>query len=224
MEIINCRICNASNFTDLFSLGLQPLANNFLRSKHLLLTQKRYPLNLRFCNNCGLVQLTKYISAKKLFSEYNYVPSISNTLVSHFKKASEDVCKVAMMTPGDFVVDIGSNDGLLLKQFLAQGMNVLGVEPAKNIARQANENGIDTINAFFDSQVVENILETNGQAKVITATNVMAHVNDLRSFISDIENLLSHNGVFVAEFPYLVDLVEKKEFDTIYHEHLSYFQ
>lgn len=92
MEIINCRICNASNFTYLFSLGLQPLANNFLRSKHLLLTQKRYPLNLRFCNNCG--------------SEYNYVPSISNTLVSHFKKASEDVCKVAMMTPGDFVVDI----------------------------------------------------------------------------------------------------------------------
>ncbi len=218
-----CRACDRRNLLLFLQLGPTPVPNGFLKAYHLHKAEKFYPLDVCFCKDCGLVQLAHVVSPKVMFKNYVYIPSTSETMRTHFASLAKQSVKITGAKPGDLSVDIGSNDGTLLKSFQALGMKVLGVDPAENLAKKANKEGIETICALFTKEVALKIRKKYGAAKTITATNVVAHVHDLHDFFEGIKTLLSDEGLLIAEFPYLVDLIEKVEFDTIYQEHLSYF-
>jgi SAM-dependent methyltransferase len=158
-----------------------------------------------------------------MFKNYVYIPSTSKTLINHFAQLAKKTVERFNLSEDSLVVDIGSNDGTLLKAFKAHGVKTLGVEPATNLAKLAEANGIETFNDFFNQQVALEVVNDKGKANVITGTNVFAHVNDLDEFLKGIDILLEDEGTFIIEVPYLVDLLKKMEFDTVYHEHLSYF-
>ena len=204
-------------------LGPSPLANAFLKEEELVLDEPFYPLDVYFCSECGLVQLIDVVLPEVLFKDYVYLTGMSETMKKHFYMLAEDAVHNFNVNKNDLVVDIGSNDGTLLKAFRQFGVRTLGIEPASNIALVAAREGIHTINALFSLDVASKIVDEEGNAKVITGTNVFAHVNDLASFLQAITKLLDHDGVFIIEVPYLVDLLTNNAFDTIYHEHLSYF-
>ena len=218
-----CRVCGSEKLHKFLSLGPTPLANSFLRKKQLDNHEDFYPLDVYFCGNCYLVQLLDVVTPEVLFNEYAYITSASKPMQAHFTGLAEDVIENFEISKDSLVVDIGSNDGTLLHCFSKFGLQMLGIEPASNIARLAGANGIPTVNEFFDENCALNIYKEYGSADIITATNVFAHVDNLESIISGINHLLSNNGVFIIEFPYLMNLLNNIEFDTIYHEHLSYF-
>lgn len=217
-----CRVCGSKELHKFLSLGPTPLANNFLRKDQIGL-ESYYPLDVYFCSNCYLVQLLDIVQPEVMFSEYAYMTSASNPMKVHFAGLSEDVVEKFKFNKNNLVVDIGSNDGTLLQYFSRFGINVLGIEPASNIAQLAEAKGIRTLNEFFDEKCAMKIRKEYGQAQVITGTNVFAHVDDLESILHGMNHLLSDDGVIVIEVPYLLNLLNKVEFDTIYHEHLSYF-
>lgn len=219
----SCRICKYSKLIPVISLGLSPLANSFLTKNQLKKKELFFSLGTVFCPNCSLLQLSHVVNPNALFKQYLYVSSTSLTFIQHFQEFAKTVAKKFGLRKNDLVVDIGSNDGILLKPFKQLGMRVLGVDPAENVAPIAKAKGIDTIISYFDDKVAKNIVKKNGRAKIITGTNVFAHVNDLDELISAVKILLDQRGVFIIEVPYLVDFLEKNLFDTIYHEHLSYF-
>lgn len=219
----NCRICKNKDITTFLSLGPLPTPNAYISKEDLEKPEPTYPLNVGYCNSCGLVQLTQIVRPDIMFKNYRYVPSASQTMIEHFGRLAKETVKRFNLAPGALVVDIGSSDGTLLKAFRKHKVNVLGIDPATNLAEIANASGIETINNFFSRELAGRIRAERGQAKVITATNVVGHIANLDNFFRGIESLLSVDGVFIAEFPYLVDLLEKTEFDTIYQEHLSYF-
>lgn len=200
-----------------------PLANRFLREDQLSMPEPYYPLDVYYCNTCGLVQLGFTVPPEVLFKDYRYLTGTSEPMKAHFARLAEDLIQRFNVFPGGLVVDIGSNDGTLLKNFQKRNMVTLGVEPADNIAEWARSRGIETLNDFFSERVAHKLCAERGQAKVILATNVFAHVHDLEDFLRGINCLLADDGIFVIEVPYLVDLLNNLEFDTIYHEHLSYF-
>jgi SAM-dependent methyltransferase len=169
------------------------------------------------------MQLSHVVSPNIMFGDYVYIPSTSKTLINHFAELANKTVEKFNLPEGSLVVDIGSNDGTLLKFFKIHKVKVLGIEPATNIAKLAEASGIETINDFFGQRTALKVVDDKGKAKVITGTNVFAHVNDLDDFLKGIDILLEDNGIFIIEVPYLPDLLEKIEFDTIYHEHLSYF-
>ncbi|MCD6100381.1 MAG: class I SAM-dependent methyltransferase [Candidatus Marinimicrobia bacterium] len=221
-----CRVCGSGELHKFLSLGPTPLANNFLKEDELDKPELYYPLDVYFCSNCYLVQLLDVVSPEVLFKEYPYVTGVSKPMQIHFSKLVDDVIDVIgtfNISKDSLVVDIGSNDGTLLQCFSRYGLRTLGIEPASNIARLAEAKGIPTVNDFFDEDCAMNVYEEYGSADIITATNVFAHVDDLESFLRGVNHLLSDKGVFVIEVPYLLDLLNNIEFDTIYHEHLSYF-
>lgn len=222
-EITECRVCKSKDLHKFISLGPQPLANSFLRKEDLTLSEPFYPLDVCLCKNCGLVQLTYVVSGEIMFKNYVYITSASAPLINHFSQLADDVIEKFNFPKNSLVIDIGSNDGTLLSVFKKRGMRTLGVDPATNITKLAEANGIETFNDFFNEKNASKILEEKGKAKIITGTNVFAHVPDLDDFLKGVNTLLEDDGVFVIEVPYLVDLMEKTEFDTIYHEHLSYF-
>ena len=208
----------------MLSLGTTPLANSYLLEEQLNDEEPSVPLEVYFCEDCGLVQLLHVVSAETLFRYYLYVPSASDTLQQHFGGLAADLADVARLEQGDLVVEIASNDGLLLKQIRSLGYTTLGVEPASNIAAKAREEeGLDVIDEFFDFALAQRIREERGPASAIVGTNVLAHVDEVRDFLRGVEHLLADDGVVCIEAPHLLDLVEKCEFDTVYHEHLSYF-
>ncbi|MBI3051404.1 methyltransferase domain-containing protein [Candidatus Woesearchaeota archaeon] len=219
---MNCRICGNSELKKILSLGSSPLANN-LSKKEEAGREEKYPLELLFCGKCKLVQLGHIMEPDVLFRNYLYVTSTTKTFQQHFTQMAEDVCKRYGLGKGSLAVDIGSNDGLLLKGFAKIGLSVTGVEPAVNLAKLANESGVETINDYFNQRAVNEILRTKGKAAVITATNVFAHVNDIKTLTQDVKTLMKDDGTFIIEAPYLPDMLEKMTFDAIYHEHLSYF-
>lgn len=221
--MLACRICGDKTLHKFLSLGPMPLANGFLREHQLSGPEPSYPLDVCFCGTCGLVQLGYVVASEIMFTDYPFLTSASEPARLHFAELAEDVIQRFSIPLGSLVVDIGSNDGTLLQNFQKHGMKALGVEPATNIAKLAASRGIETINDFFSQRVAEVICAERGQAKVITATNVFAHVHDLESLLRGVNYLLADDGVFTIEVPYLVDLLDKLEFDTIYHEHLSYF-
>lgn len=221
--VIFCRICKSNRLQDFLSLGSQPLANGFIRPEDLSKKEKVYPLTLCLCPDCGLVQLRDTVPGKLMFKNYLYIPSTSKTRVDHFYELAETLTSRLHATSKDMALDIGSNDGSLLQCFMQLGINALGIDPSENLAKVAELKGIPTVNAFFSKKVASKILEKHGEAKIITATNVFAHVDNLHEFVAGIEILLSPDGLFVIEFPYLVDFLRECEFDTVYHEHLSYF-
>lgn len=200
---------------------MQPLANSFIKDSNE--DERRYPLSLVFCSNCGLVQTDYVVPPEEMFRSYFWVSGTSDTIPVHFHELAEEAVKIVGAEQGSLVIDIGSNDGTLLKGFKTLGMKVLGIEPAKNIAEIAHKNGISTVNEFFNSDTARRISSGNGKAKIITATNVFAHVDDVFNLLEGVKTLLQDDGIFLIEVPYLMDMISKNEFDTAYHEHLSYF-
>lgn len=204
------------------SFGSTPPANAFLHPEELGLNEPRYPLDLHLCGECGWAQLRHIVSRERLFRNYVYVSSTSPTFVSHFSGLAAHLAERFDLRPADLAVDIGSNDGILLRPLRSLGLRVLGVDPASNIAQAATQAGIETRPEFLSPKVAGEIVRRHGRARMVTAANLFAHVDDLDEFLESVKLLLSPDGLFVVEVPYLVDLLEKNLFDTIYHEHLSY--
>jgi len=218
-----CRICSSKNLNLILDLGEQPPANSFIDKNQLNSSEYKFPLRLFWCGDCYLVQLLDIVDKEFLFRNYLYMTSASKPIVDHFKKYAQDVYEEFLKEETNpFVVEIGSNDGSLLKEFKKLGTSILGIEPATNLSNLANQSDITTKNTFFSSQVCKEIIKSRN-ATVVVANNVIAHVEDLQDLMHGIQILLDKNGVFIFEVPYLVDLIKKLEFDTIYHEHLSYF-
>lgn len=222
-ERTTCRACAGKNLSKVLSLGKTPPANAFVKKEDLAKQEHFFPLELSFCNDCSFVQLTHVVSPELLFRDYVYVSSTSPVFVTHFKELAEQVAKRFKMQQGSLVVDVGSNDGILLRPFKEKGMSVLGVDPAEKIAAMATKSGIETLPLFFNPEVAKEIAKTKGKAKLVTATSVFSHVDDLDGFVQGVKELLDNDGVFIIEVYYLYELLEKNLFDTIYHEHLSYF-
>ncbi len=223
MKLERCRICKNKKLEKILNLGKMPLANAFLDKNQISQKEISYPLRVVWCESCGLIQIDEIVPPEVLFKNYIYVSGTSEALRKHFEGLATEVVTNFKLNSESLVIDIGSNDGTLLKEFKKHGLKVLGVEPAVNIAKIAEENGIKTISNFFSVDIAKKIVRENGKAEVITATNVVAHTNDLDGLLKGVSYLLKDDGVFVIEVPYLVDLLENVEFDTIYHEHLSYF-
>jgi novobiocin biosynthesis protein NovU/D-mycarose 3-C-methyltransferase len=200
-----------------------PLANSFLKQEQLNKPEPHYPLDVAFCSNCGLVQLAQVVDPEIMFEDYAYQTGTSLPMNEHFATLAEKTIKKFRIPERSLVVDIGSNDGTLLENFKKANMRVLGIEPAANIAELALSRGIDTLVDFFNRNLADRIKTEHGRPSVILATNVFAHVNDLGDFVDGVNSLLADDGVFIIEVPYLVDMIANVEFDTIYHEHLSYF-
>lgn len=216
----HCRLCGSASLETVLELSPTPPANEFVKAEDP--AQELIPLYLARCGGCGHVQLPVVVSPERLFRNYVYVSGTSPSFVEHFRAYAEDCVRSLEMRPGDLVVDIGSNDGTLLKQF--KGMRGVGVDPAEAIALQANAAGVPTYVGFFDRKIAQQIrFDTGSQAALVTANNVFAHADDLRSIALGVRDLLApERGRFVFEVQYLVDLVEKTLFDMVYHEHLSY--
>ena len=204
-------------------MGSMPIPNGFLAKENLRKPEPRYPLGVMVCKSCWLMQLTHIIPPDLMFRNYLYIPSTSTTMLKHFESMADSLVQDLKIKPGSLVIDIGSNDGTLLSFFKNQEMKVLGIDPATNLVQIANLKGIETIGDFFNKNVAIRIAKQRGKAALITGTNVLAHVDNIHEVCEGIKLLLGDGGVFVAEFPYLADLLRKNEFDTIYHEHLSYF-
>ncbi len=219
----NCRVCKGHKLAKVFSFGPTPSANVFLKPEAVSQPEYIFPLDVYFCHSCGLLQLLDIVSPEYMFRDYVYVSSTSPTFVKHFEDLAQDVYGSFNLDEKSLVIDIGSNDGILLKPFKKLGTMVLGIEPAKTVAKNAAKDGINTIPEFFSSKLSGKLAKKYGLASVITATNVFAHINDLDDFLAGVKKLLKKDGVFLIEVPYLVDFLKKNLFDTVYHEHLSYF-
>lgn len=220
-RVDRCRVCRGSSFDLVLSLGDMPLANAFV-APDTGEREERFPLDVMLCRSCGLVQLSVVVRPDVLFRHYLYASSASPPLVEHFADLADEL--VRRFAPAkSLVVEIGSNDGVLLRPLAACGVRVVGVEPATNLAQVANAAGLETWNDFFGSELAGRLVRERGPAKAVLASNVLAHIDDLSNVLQALDTLLDSDGVFVAEFPYLGDLLERVEYDTIYHEHLSYF-
>lgn len=222
-KLDQCRVCRAKILIRVLSFGPTPLANAFLTAHQVDEPEYFYPLDLYFCTTCSFLQLGHVVDPNILFGNYVYVSSTSKVFIDHFADYAKSVMIAYQLAPRDLVIDIGSNDGILLNPFKKLGMKVLGIEPAQKIARVARIAGIPTVSEFFTVRVARDIVKKHGNAAVVCANNVFAHIHDLDEVIRGLEVLLAPNGVFVMEAPYLIDFLEKKYFDLVYHEHLSYW-
>ncbi|AEB11490.1 class I SAM-dependent methyltransferase [Marinithermus hydrothermalis] len=219
-----CRACGAADPTPFLSLGEMPLADGLLKPEDPVDAEAFYPLTVAFCPACGLVQLRETVSPEELFcQDYPYYSSFSDTLLEHARKNAEHLIQSRELGPESLVVELASNDGYLLQYFHKAGIPVLGIDPAEGPAAAAEAKGIPTLRAFFGRELAEELRAQGMQADVVLANNVLAHVPDLGGFVDGIRTLLKDDGVAVIEVPYVRDLVERGEFDTIYHEHLCYF-
>jgi len=218
----DCRLCGGREFEKVLALAPTPPANAFVSEAQCADPQPAYPLDLWFCRKCTHVQLLDIVDPSLLFESYPYVSGTSPVFVSHFEEYAADVIERFALASGDFVVDIGSNDGTLLRPFQAAGMNVLGIDPARAIAESATASGVPTQTGFFTLRTALDIRRQFGAASCITANNVFAHIDDLGDVADGVRELLGPEGVFVFEVSYLLDVYEKILFDSIYHEHLDY--
>lgn len=221
--MFTCRSCGEPKVLHVLSLGNTPLANALISSNELYLPEEVFPLELVFCPKCNLLQITETISPEKLFREYLYFSSFSDTVLQNAQDISNKTIALCSLNKNSLVVEIASNDGYLLKNYKEHGIPVLGVEPARNIAQVAKERGVSTINEFFGVELAKQLLYKGQAADVIHANNVMAHVADLHGVISGIAILLKPDGVVIIENHYAKDLIDQVEFDSIYHEHLCYY-
>ena len=218
-----CRVCGNSNLDLFLSLGSQPLANAFLSSREDLASEARYPLDVYLCKTCSLVQLLDVVDPGALFSHYLYLTGTSETMGRHHAAYAGAIVQKLALERDDLVVEVGSNDGSLLKHFQTRDLRVLGIEPASNVAELANKRGIQTLSRFFSHSTAAEVRQGYGEAKVVLANNVLAHVDDVQGFVEGCMHLLNPTGLLVVEVPYLRRLIEKLGYDTIYHEHLCYF-
>ncbi len=218
-----CRSCGSDKLQTILSLGRTPLANSLLTEADLNLPEPTYPLDLVFCADCTLVQITETVPPEVLFGDYLYFSSFSDTMLQHAAALTKRLTAACHLDAESLVVEIASNDGYLLQYYRDAGVPVLGIEPARNIARVAEERGIPTIAEFFNAAVARRLAATGQRADVIHANNVLAHVADLNGVVAGISILLKEDGVAVIETPYVKEMIDKGEFDTIYHEHLCYY-
>ncbi len=218
----NCRLCGRRRLSQVLSLAPTPPANAFVPAEQREVPQPCFPLDLHFCEDCRHLQLLEVVDPRVLFENYVYVSGTSPAFVAHFEAYARDLMNRFRPPPGSFVLDIGSNDGTLLRFVQQARMRVLGVDPARSIAEAATQAGIETQAAFFTPALAREIRAQHGPAKIITANNVFAHTDDLHGVVEGVRMLLAPDGVFVFEVSYLVDVFEKTLFDTIYHEHLAY--
>jgi hypothetical protein len=220
-QLNSCQICNSTDLALVLDLGHQPPCDSLLTSAQLRDAEKSYPLRFWRCRDCGLAQIDYVVPPEVVFHpEYPYRSGITNTLVKHLQSTASVIVDNYKIPVGELAVDIGSNDGTLLKGFKARSMRVLGVE-ATNIAQIANIDGVETIQAFFNEGLARNIVANHGQAATITATNMFAHVARLGELMRGVSRLLKDGGVFVTESHYLPEILETAQYDSIYHEHLK---
>lgn len=221
--MITCRMCQSKELHKFLDLGFTPPADQFKRNDQLKDPEIHYPLEVCICKKCNLIQLNHIVSPEVLYrNDYPYESSTTKTGHIHWSNFAERVVSRFKLTEKDLVVDIGSNVGVLLSAFKELGTQVEGVDPAANIVMLALERGIDTICDFFNEESVDKIIQLKGNASVITGTNVFAHIDDLDVLMNNVKKLLTKTGIFIFEAPYFVNLLKHLEYDTIYHEHLSY--
>jgi SAM-dependent methyltransferase len=219
-----CRSCGAGGLELVLSLGRTPLANSLLTAEQLSAPEETYPLDLAFCGGCALLQITETVPPEKLFREYLYLSSFSDTMLRHAEQLVERLVPERGLGPDSLVVEVASNDGYLLQYYLRRGVPVLGIEPAANVARVAREErGVRTLCEFFGEALAGELAGQGERADVIHANNVLAHVADLNGVARGFATLLKPSGVAVVEVPYVKEMIDGVEFDTIYHEHLCYF-
>ncbi len=218
-----CRFCDSLMRDTFVDLGMSPLSNAFLRAEQLNQMEPFYPLHARVCAKCFLVQLEQFAFPETIFSDYAYFSSFSESWLRHASEYADATSRKFVLGEHSLVVEIASNDGYLLQYFQKKGMPVLGVEPAQNVAKVAERKGIPTLTAFFGQKTAEQLKTEGKQADLIVANNVLAHVPDLRDFLRGMKILLKESGTITVEFPHLLRLMEANQFDTIYHEHFSYF-
>ena len=218
-----CRSCGYVELQTVLSLGRMPLANALLTEQQLDYPEETFPLELAFCSACTLVQLTDSVSPEKLFRDYVYFSSFSDTMLRHAEELSSDLIGSKNLDATSLVLEVASNDGYLLQYYKRKGVPVLGIEPATNIAEVAEQRGIRTVCDFFGDDLALRLVEEGYKADVIHAHNVLAHVPDLNGFVRGLRRVLKEDGLIVVEVPYVTDMIENCEFDTVYHEHLSYF-
>lgn len=219
-----CRSCGNPELEVILALGRTPLANALLTAEQLELPEEEFPLDLAFCRRCALVQILETVSPEKLFRHYLYFSSFSNTVLKHAERIASRMVESRKLDSSSLVIEVASNDGYLLQYYRQEGIPVLGIEPAVNIARKAQEDaGIRTICEFFGKTLAEDLRDRGERADVLHAHNVLAHVADLNGFVAGMGRVLKDTGVVVIEVPYVRDMLVGCEFDTIYHEHLCYF-
>lgn len=221
-KLSKCRLCKNSKLKKIINLGSTPPANSFLKKTQINKFESFFPLHVNFCPVCRQLQLSHVVSPDILFRDYVYVSSTSPVFTKHFEDYAKDITKVLNLKKESLVIDIGSNDGILLKPFKKLGMRVIGVDPATKIARKATNEGVQTYPEYLTENLAEEIVKKHGQASAVTANNVFAHVDNLDQLTKAVKILINKEGVLIIEAPYLVVFLQKNLFDTIYHEHLSY--
>lgn len=218
-----CRLCGAMPLHQVLSLGRTPLANSLLTETQLGEPEPMFPLDVAFCEQCSLLQILKTVPPERLFSEYLYFSSYSDTMLAHSRKLAAALVRDRHLDANSLVLEIASNDGYLLANYATAGIPVLGIEPAKNVAHTAIGRGINTLCEFFGEALGRRLGQEGKKADVVHANNVLAHVPDLDGFAVGLAAVLKPEGIAVIEVPYVKDMMDRLEFDTIYHEHLCYF-
>jgi hypothetical protein len=218
-----CRLCNSQNLDMVFQLAPTPIGDAYVTKDQLGIKQETYPIDLFLCRDCGLSQLLDVIDPEILYGDYIYLTGSSLGLREHFQEYANDVIKNVIPPKESFIVDIGSNDGILLSYFKKGGYKVLGIEPARHIAERAASSGIETIPEFFDPDLAEKLVKNYGHASIVTANNVYANIDDLNTFTQGIRSLMASDGIFIFESFYIADVIQNMVFDFIYHEHLTAF-
>jgi SAM-dependent methyltransferase len=217
-----CRLCGAILTRTFVDLGMSPLCESYVPAEALDAPEIFYPLHVLLCDSCLLVQLPAYVTGEEIFSHYAYFSSYSDSWVQHAKAYARTMIERLHLTADSLVTEVASNDGYLLQHFVAEGIGVLGVEPAANVAEVARSRGIRTEVQFLGPETGRELADQFGQADLVVANNVFAHVPDIRGFAAGLRALVSDSGLVTLEFPHLLRLIERRQYDTIYHEHFSY--
>ena len=220
---LSCRFCGAALQQTFVDLGMSPLCQTHISVDQLNSMERFYPLHAYVCTQCFLVQLGEYVTPDEIFTEYAYFSSYADTWLKHVEGYVEMMVSRFQLNDQSKVVEIASNDGYLLQYFVKKNISVVGVEPAANVAKVAIEKGIPTVVKFFGRETARQLVDERGKADVVLGNNVLAHVPGLNDFVGGMKILLASKGVITMEFPHLIRLIEENQFDTIYHEHFSYF-
>ena len=219
----NCRFCKAPLSRIFVDLGMSPLSNSFLKPEMLNEKEAFYPLRVFVCEKCFLVQLSEFESPQNIFNDYAYFSSYSDSWLKHAENYVKMMIKKFQINKENLVIELASNDGYLLQYFKKIGIPILGIEPAANVAKVAESKGIPTMVKFFGVDTAKELVSKKKQPHLIVGNNVLAHVPNLNDFVKGMKILLNHNGIITMEFPHLLQLIKNNQFDTIYHEHFSYF-
>jgi len=222
MPLAVCRLCGAELTRTFVDLGMSPLCESYVPAEQLDEAESFYPLHVRLCGSCLLVQLPAYVSGEHIFSDYAYFSSYSDSWVAHAKRYADAMIGRLGLTHDSLVTEVASNDGYLLQHFAARGIPVLGVEPAANVAEAARARGIPMEVLFLGPETGHEIAQQHGRADLVAGNNVFAHVPDIRGFAAGLRALVKDDGLVTLEFPHLLRLIERRQYDTIYHEHFQY--